>query len=92
MIKYMDEKYTPNQLAKQLIMDKIDQCIEFWSETACLELDAMTEKEKIEVAIQIRKRADGVAKYLGFEPIYFEPIHNKNCEQVYKYLNEVGGE
>ena len=69
MLKWVDEKVTPNEYAKLLILDKIDGLLDgCWAEG--LEnydgtLDC-TEKELEEVRRLLRKRAKGVYSYLGY--------------------------
>ena len=69
MLKWVDEKVTPNQYAKTLILDKVDQLLEGYWEEALInyegELDC-TEKELEEVRRLLTKRIKGVYNYLGY--------------------------
>jgi uncharacterized protein YvpB len=67
MIKYIDKKVTANQLAKELLMDRMEQALEFWGEFWQVDYENMTDKEIKAVNEQLQKRYRGVAKYLGFE-------------------------
>ena len=69
MLKWVDEKVTPNKYAKILILDKIDQLLEgYWEEDLTNyegELDC-TVKELEEVRRLLTKRIKGVYNYLGY--------------------------
>jgi len=69
MLKYLDEKVTPNKYAKLLILDKMDQLLEGYWEEGLINYDGKldcTEKELEEVRRLLRKRAKGVYNYLGY--------------------------
>ena len=74
MLKLKGEKVTPNNYAKQLILNKIDELLEgYWVEDL-EDFDSLTgetslkctEKELAEVRKLLRKRAKGVYNYLGY--------------------------
>ena len=69
MLKWVDEKVTPNKYAKILILNQMDQLLEgYWEEGLENyegELDC-TEKELEEVRRLLRKRIKGVYNYLGY--------------------------
>ena len=74
MLKWIDEKVTPNKYAKYLILDKIDELLAGYWEEALEDYDnrtgktgyVCTEKELVEVRKMLRKRAKGVYNYLGY--------------------------
>ena len=70
MIIHNGIKKTPNELAKELIADKLDIAVEYWTEDHLLDYEAMTEKERNKVHDLVVKRANGVLKYLGFDFYY----------------------
>ncbi len=70
MIIHNGIKKTPNEVAKELIADKLDIAVDYWTEDHLLDYEAMTEKESDAVHDLIIKRANGVLKYLGFDPYY----------------------
>ena len=70
MIKYNNQRMTANQVAKELLIDKLDIALEFWTESCFIDLDKMTDKEKQDIQNQLVKRANGILKYLGFNPYY----------------------
>jgi len=67
---------TPNNFAKELILDKMDELLEgYWEEALHITidyntgkegLDGMTQKELDEVKRLLRKRVKGVYNYLGY--------------------------
>ena len=58
------QKLTPNQLAKDLLEDKILAVWEFWGEMAeCYE--DMTDKEREAVSQAINKKVNGILRYFG---------------------------
>ena len=59
------KKITANQLAKELLADKMEIVLEFWEESFLVETSEMTEKEMQDVHTQLMKRYLGVLKYLG---------------------------
>ena len=69
MLKWADEKVTPNKYAKTLILNQMDQLLEgYWEEGLENyegELDC-TEKELEEVRRLLTKRIKGVYNYLGY--------------------------
>ena len=64
--KFTDKKLTPNQMAKELLMDKMEQALEFWEESSMVDVSEMTNKERYDISAQLKKRYYGVAGYLGF--------------------------
>ena len=69
MLKYLDEKVTPNKYAKLLILDKMDQLLEGYWEEGLINYDGKldcTEKELEELRRLLRKRIKGVYNYLGY--------------------------
>ena len=69
MLKWVDEKVTPNEYAKLLILDKIDGLLDGCWEEGLENYDGTldcTEKELEEVRRLLRKRAKGVYSYLGY--------------------------
>ena len=74
MLKLKGEKVTPNNYAKLLILDKIDELLEGGWEEELEDMDyttgkailKCTEKELAEVRKLLRKRAKGVYNYLGY--------------------------
>jgi len=67
---------TPNNFAKELILDKMDELLAgYWEEALHITidyntgkegLDGMTQKELDEVKRLLRKRVKGVYNYLGY--------------------------
>jgi len=70
MTKYYDDKMTPNQLAKHLILDAIDARVEFWLEANAINEKELTEKEIEQVTIQLHKRFNSIKKLFGMEELY----------------------
>ena len=64
--KFTGNKLTPNQMAKELLVDKMEQVLEFWEESSMVEVSEMTDKERYAISAQLKKRYYGVASYLGF--------------------------
>ena len=59
------KKLTPNQIAKELLADKMEVVLEFWEESFLVRTSEMTEKEKQKIKEQLVKRYNGVINYLG---------------------------
>ena len=59
------KKLTANQLAKELLADKMEIVLEFWEESFLVSTSEMTEKEKHKIKEQLVKRYNGVMNYLG---------------------------
>ena len=59
------KKLTANQLAKELLVDKMEIALEFWQESILVNEELMTEKELKDIDDQLWKRYLGVKKYLG---------------------------
>ena len=65
MIKYYDKKYTPNQFAKELLIDGMELKRDFWVENIDYDSTEISKKEIAQVNEQMRKRLNGLLKYLG---------------------------
>lgn len=65
MITYYDKKYTPNQFAKELLIDAMELKKDFWLESIDEDTTKISEKEIAQVNEQIRKRLNGLLGYLG---------------------------
>ena len=65
MIKYYDKKYTPNQFAKELLIDGMELKKDFWVEQIDYNVTQISKQEIAQVNEQIRKRLNGLLKYLG---------------------------
>lgn len=65
---YKGEKLTPNQYAKEVLVDFAQRATEFWGEmgTAQEEIAAMTPRELEQVEAAIEKQAQRVYKLLGY--------------------------
>lgn len=59
------KKLTPNQIAKELLADKMEIVLEFWEESFLVRTSEMTDKEKQKIKEQLVKRYNGVMNYLG---------------------------
>ena len=59
------KKLTPNQIAKELLADKMEVVLEFWEESFLVRTSEMTAKEKQKIKEQLVKRYNGVINYLG---------------------------
>jgi predicted enzyme related to lactoylglutathione lyase len=59
------KKLTPNQIAKELLADKMEVVLEFWEESFLVRTSEMTDKEKQKIKEQLVKRYNGVINYLG---------------------------
>tara|TARA_R110002096_G_scaffold388639_1_gene582924 strand:- start:1 stop:252 length:252 start_codon:yes stop_codon:yes gene_type:complete len=68
--KFTGDKLTPNQMAKELLVDKMEQVLEFWEESPMVEVSEMTDKERFAISEQLRKRFAGVRNYLGHKYTY----------------------
>jgi len=69
MLKWVDEKVTPNKYVKTLILNQMDQLLEGYWEEGLENYDGTldcTEKELEEVRRLLRKRIKGVYNYLGY--------------------------
>jgi|TARA_R110000787_G_scaffold227214_1_gene334986 hypothetical protein len=71
--KFTGDKLTPNQMAKELLLDKMEQALEFWEESSMVEVSEMTDKERYAISAQLKKRYKGIATYLGFVAIIVPP-------------------
>ena len=52
MILYRNKKLTANQVAKELLADKLGIAIEFWSEDYSIDFEKLTAKEKQDIQRQ----------------------------------------
>ena len=59
------KKLTPNQIAKELLADKMEIVLELWEESFLVRTSEMTDKEKQKIKEQLVKRYNGVINYLG---------------------------
>ena len=75
-ITYYDKKYTPNQFAKELLIDAMELKKDFWVESIDEDTTKISEKEIAQVHEQLRKRINGLLKYLGKN--YYYPSNNKS--------------
>jgi len=75
MIIYRDEKLTANQVAKEILADKLEIGIEYWVEDCLLEVDKLTEKEKQDIQRQLIKRANSIVKYLGLDYEFTQKVY-----------------
>ena len=64
-ITYYDKKYTPNQFAKELLIDAMELKKDFWIESIDEDTTKISEKEIAQVHEQLRKRINGLLKYMG---------------------------
>ena len=76
-ITYYDKKYTPNQFAKELLIDAMELKKDFWVESIDEDTTKISEKEIAQVHEQLRKRINGLLKYMGKNYYYPSDI---NCE------------
>ena len=72
-IKFDDYDLTPNQIAKEILIDGMQHHKEFWLENFSVNVNEefgnrMTEKQIKQVNDQIEKRMESVIKYLGGSP------------------------
>jgi hypothetical protein len=74
MITYYDKKYTPNQFAKEFLIDAMELKREFWKEQINEYSTKISDKEIAQVDEQLRKRINGLLKYLGYN--YYIPAEN----------------
>jgi hypothetical protein len=69
MILYNDgsgqKRYTPNEVAKLLILDWCEKAREFWFETSGLEYDRLTKGETEKVDALVNKHVDRIHKIFG---------------------------
>ena len=70
MITYYDKKYTPNQFAKELLIDAMELKKDFWVESINDDRIKISEKEIAQVHEQLRKRLNGLLGYLGKKYYY----------------------
>jgi len=64
--EYTKQKQTANQLAKELLLDKMELALEFWQESILIDRLKLTDKEIQAIDEQLNKRYNGVKKYLGY--------------------------
>jgi len=76
MITYYDKKYTPNQFAKELLIDAMELKREFWQESIDEHTTKISDKEIKQVHEQLRKRINGLLGYLGQN--YYIPADNES--------------
>ena len=76
MITYYDKKYTPNQFAKELLIDAMELKREFWQESIDEHTTKISDKEIAQVQEQLRKRINGLLKYMGKN--YYYPSDNES--------------
>jgi hypothetical protein len=62
MIVYMDTRYTPRQVAKKLIEDKLELALGYWQEDSSLEADQLTERESDLIQDQLDKLVTAITK------------------------------
>ena len=79
-ITYYDKKYTPNQFAKELLIDAMELKKDFWIESIDEDTTKISEKEIAQVHEQLRKRINGLLKYLG-KDYYYYPANNESEEK-----------
>ena len=75
-ITYYDKKYTPNQFAKELLIDAMELKKDFWIESIDEDTTKISEKEIAQVHEQLRKRIKGLLKYMGKN--YYYPSDNES--------------
>jgi hypothetical protein len=75
-ITYYDKKYTPNQFAKELLIDAMEMKKDFWIESIDEDTTKISEKEIAQVHEQLRKRINGLLKYMGKN--YYYPSDNES--------------
>ena len=75
-ITYYDKKYTPNQFAKELLIDAMEMKKDFWVESINDDRIQISEKEIAQVHEQLRKRINGLLKYMGKN--YYYPSNNES--------------
>jgi hypothetical protein len=75
-ITYYDKKYTPNQFAKELLIDAMELKKDFWVESINDDRIQISEKEIAQVHEQLRKRINGLLKYMGKN--YYYPSNNES--------------
>ena len=75
-ITYYDKKYTPNQFAKELLIDAMELKKDFWVESIDEDTTKISEKEIAQVHEQLRKRINGLLKYMGKN--YYYPSDNES--------------
>ena len=64
--EYTKQKQTANQLAKELLLDKMELALEFWQESILIDRLKLTDIEIQAIDEQLNKRYNGVKKYLGY--------------------------
>jgi hypothetical protein len=64
------ETITANQLAKDLLVDRMEVALEFWQESILVNQELMTDKELQDVDRQLMKRYVGIIKYLNYKYKY----------------------
>ena len=79
MITYYDKKYTPNQFAKELLIDAMELKREFWQESIDEHTTKISDKEIKQVHEQLRKRINGLLGYLGQN--YYIPADNARGQE-----------
>ena len=75
-ITYYDKKYTPNQFAKELLIDAMELKKDFWVESINDDRIQISEKEIAQVHEQLRNRINGLLKYMGKN--YYYPSNNES--------------
>jgi len=88
MIKYYDKKYTPNQFAKELLIDGMELKKDFWVEQIDYNVTQISKQEIAQVNEQIRKRLNGLLKYLGKNYYYPDPLETKKEIETVKEYNQ----
>ena len=76
MIIHYDKKFTPNQFAKELLIEAMEMKKDFWIESVDDDTTKISEKEIAQVHEQLRKRINGLLKYLGKN--YYYPADNES--------------
>ena len=75
-ITYYDKRYTPNQFAIELLIDSRESKKHFWIESIDEDTTKISEKEIAQVHEQLRKRINGLLKYMGKN--YYYPSDNES--------------
>ena len=75
-IKHEEKKVSPNEMAKIIIDDYLDQALGFWFENWRMEGQKTTEAEEQAISLQVAKKIESIRKSLGMEKM-FRKIENR---------------
>tara|TARA_R110000787_G_scaffold259359_2_gene364670 strand:+ start:279 stop:512 length:234 start_codon:yes stop_codon:yes gene_type:complete len=69
-IKYQNKKASPNEIAKIIVDDYLDQALDFWFENWVMQDMIITETEGRAISKQLSKKVESIRKSMGMYKLY----------------------